>query len=124
MTDSTSSENLGQEVNKLTFPAWWKTLLVILLAVTTGTLAVYFEKGIGVALVLVPFISFSYWCDEANITWKNTPRLKAVLLILILAVSAAYLLGASQVSRIKHHKKPLIQSGWIYDMSVKVAHRV
>lgn len=124
MTDSTASQSVGQEITKISFPAWWKTLLVILLAGTTGTLAVYFEKGIGVALVIVPFISFSYWCDEANINWKNTPRLKSLLLILVLALSAAYLLGASQVSRIKHHKKPLIESGWIYNMSVKVARLV
>lgn len=124
MTDSIQSPSMSQEINKVKLPAWWKTLLIILLAGSTCTAAVYFEKGLGAALVIVPFLSFSFWCDEANINWKNAPRLKAVLLVILLALSAVYLVGASQVSRIKHHKKPLIESGWMYDISVKVSRLV
>jgi cell division protein FtsW (lipid II flippase) len=124
VTDNTPSQSLEHEATRITLPPWWKTLLVVLLSIMTATAAVYFEKGIGAALVIVPFISFSYWCDEANISWKNTPRLKGLLLIVLLALSTAYLLTASQVGRIHHHKKPLIESGWLYDLSVKVARLV
>lgn len=117
---SKTSTLARQATNKVSFPAWWKTLLVILVAGSTCWAAVYYEKAVGVALVLVPFISFTYWCDEANINWKNTPLLKSVLFLLMVAITVTYLVGASEVSRLIHHKTPLFDSGWIYELASKV----
>lgn len=117
MKSKTSALCARQATNKISFPAWWKTLLVILVAGSTSWAAIYFEKGIGFAIVLIPFISFTYWCDEANITWKSSPVVKSMLFLLMVALTVTYLLGASEVSRLIHHKKPLFESGWMYELA-------
>ena len=120
MKSKTSALSARQATTKVSFPAWWKTMLVILVACSTSWAAIYFEKTVGVAMVIVPFISFTYWCDEANIHWRNTPLLKSVLFLLMVVLTLTYLVGVSEVSRLIHHRMPLFDSGWIYDLASKV----
>lgn len=108
------------EFGRLKLPSKWVTAATFAFAILFSWCAIHFDQARGAAYCTMPVIAFLFWCGEANITYRNTRKLKLVVLVLCMLywVSSNALL--MQVISVEVDD-PIVESGLIYKLSVILA---
>lgn len=112
MTDKTAATHEYFEFSKVTRLSRRQAIFLIIMVVVASAAGRYFDDSFAYVLVFVPYFAQALWCDYANLTFRNTPRLK----ILVFILSFLYLVIGSVIVADARH------STLIVDLLLKLAH--
>ena len=112
--------SFSAEMSKVKAPPYWVTVGIIALAVLLSWCAIHFDQARGAAYCTMPVLAFLLWCGEANISLRETLKIRLCVWVICLTYWFASNALLTQVISVESGH-PIIKSGPIYELSVLLA---